>query len=255
MSEKEIRFIDSRYQELFRIPDGGSIRISYPDRQVSSVCEYLDDYHTRIGGTVYHIRQFAEQVERSGAICQPDLEMKAFLDSPGDAFAIFQLRYGEETDRERFLPLSSLHRTGMEPDFDHYDLIYFAPLVSLENQRQTALLEDLFTRFNIDHPAGFAGHSLSVSDVVALKQSGRVSFYYVDSFGFQELTNFAKGENDLKNAEMSLEDDYDMIDGILNNGRSAVEAERPSVLKRLKEERPPAERPPRSLGKSKEPER
>ena len=70
----------------------------------------------------------------------------------------------------------------------------------------------------MDHPADFKGHSLSVSDIVALKQNGVVSCHYVDSIGFRELPNFLKPENYLKNAEMAMEDDYGMIDGIINNG-------------------------------------
>ena len=62
------------------------------------------------------------------------------------------------------------------------------------------------------------GHSLSVSDIVALKQDGKVSYHYCDSMGFQELPAFQKPENYLKAAEMSMEDDYGMIDGIVNNG-------------------------------------
>ena len=63
-----------------------------------------------------------------------------------------------------------------------------------------------------------SGHSLSVSDIVALKQDGKVSYHYCDSMGFQELPAFQKPENYLKAAEMSMEDDYGMIDGIINNG-------------------------------------
>ena len=64
----------------------------------------------------------------------------------------------------------------------------------------------------------YHGHSLSVSDVILLNQAGKISAHYVDSIGFRELPNFLKPENYLKNAEMLLEDDYGMIDGIINNG-------------------------------------
>lgn len=76
----------------------------------------------------------------------------------------------------------------------------------------------MFDRFNNDRPADFHGHSLSVSDIIALKQTGQVSYHYVDSFDFAPLPNFQKPENYLKNAEMAMEDDYGMIDGIVNNG-------------------------------------
>ena len=105
---------------------------------------------------------------------------------------------------------------------------------------QGETLDDIYTRFNIDRPEDFTGHSLSVSDIIVLRQQGGVSCHYVDSFGFQELSQFLP-ENYLKNAEMAMEDDYGMIDGIINNGKSAAVAakelhhdERPSVLEKLR---------------------
>ena len=90
-------------------------------------------------------------------------------------------------------------------------------------------------QFNTDRPEDFTGHSLSVSDIVALKVGGVVSCHYVDSIGFRELENFALRENYLKNAEMAVEDDYNSLDGIINNGRKEEPAqERRSVLDALK---------------------
>ena len=80
------------------------------------------------------------------------------------------------------------------------------------------ILENFYYIFNDERPGDFVGHSLSVSDIVALKQDGKVSYHYCDSMGFQELPAFQKPENYLKAAEMSMEDDYGMIDGISNNG-------------------------------------
>ena len=77
--------------------------------------------------------------------------------------------------------------------------------------------------FNLNRPGDFTGHSLSVSDIVALKQDGVVSYHYCDSIGFKELPDFQK-ENYLKTAEMSTEDDYGMIDGIINNGKQPTVA-------------------------------
>ena len=90
------------------------------------------------------------------------------------------------------------------------------------------MLEEMYTKFNIDHPEDFRGHSLSVSDIVAIRQNGIVSCHYVDSIGFKELPEFLKPENYLKNAEMAMEDDYGMIDGIINNGKADRIADRPS---------------------------
>ena len=114
-------------------------------------------------------------------------------------------------------------------------------------------LENLYSQFNADEkPEGFTGHSLSVSDVIALKNDGAVSYHYCDSVGFRELPDFIKPENYLRNAELQMEDDPGMIDGIINNGRreqNAPETEkRVSVMAKLRE----AERKPKPPKKAKE---
>ena len=158
----------------------------------------------------------------------PDDRMVAFLESPTDSYAILQLR--EDVDDNiplMFANYSYLQKKEMEPEIDRYDL---------------------YVKFNIDHPNDFRGHSMSVSDIVALKVAGEVSFHYVDSVGFQKLENFMKSENYLKNAEMAMEDDYGMIDGIINNGKAPGLEERPSVLEQLKEKPVPdvSHKPPKS---------
>ena len=146
----------------------------------------------------------------------PQDKLTAFLDSATDSYAILQLRRTEDTIMERFESMASLHRQGKEPIFDHYEVVYVGDLSPYTNQNM--MLESLYEKFNIDHPSDFRGHSLSVSDIVALKTAGVVSCHYVDSIGFAELPGFMKPENYLKNAEMAMEDDYGMIDGIINNG-------------------------------------
>ena len=142
----------------------------------------------------------------------PDDRMVAFLESPTDSYAILQLR--EDVDDNiplMFANYSYLQKIEMEPEIDRYEVVYHGSIsVSEDVDRQ---LEDLYVKFNIDHPNDFRGHSMSVSDIVALKVAGEVSFHYVDSVGFQKLENFMKSENYLKNAEMAMEDDYGMIDG------------------------------------------
>ncbi len=75
LPKNDIRFITSDYKELFRIPDGGTIMVDYPDRHYAAHCEHLDDFHTRINGEVFHICQFAEILERNGGTCRPEPEM------------------------------------------------------------------------------------------------------------------------------------------------------------------------------------
>lgn len=162
--------------------------------------------------------------------------LKAFLDSTTDAYAILQLRRTDETVYERFESYEALKRQGKEPDIDHYDVVYVAELPTNPHVSQDAMLEGLYTKFNVERPEDFRGHSLSVSDIVALKTDAVVSFHYVDSIGFQELPGFMKPENYLKNAEMAMEDDYGMLDGIINNGKSPATEERSSVLAQLKEQ-------------------
>ena len=170
-------------------------------------------------------------------------KIEAFLETANDSYAILQLRHTDETIPQRFMSRSALQRMGKEPEFDHYEVVYIAPLEPYTNLN--AMLEGIYTKFNIQHPEDFRGHSLSVSDIVALKQNGVVSCHYVDSFGFAELPGFMKPENYLKNAEMAMEDDYGMIDGIINNGKAPATEEKPSVLEKLKEQ-PVADTPKKS---------
>ena len=149
---------------------------------------------------------------------QADTE-KLFLENPQDAFLIYQIRRGGELDAYRFMNYDYLQSKGVTPERDGYDAIYTGGFMDYGNARTN--LDMIYQRFNVDHPADFKGHSLSVSDIVALKQNGVVSCHYVDSIGFRELPNFLKPENYLKNAEMLLEDDYGMIDSIINNGPSS----------------------------------
>ena len=146
---------------------------------------------------------------------QADTE-KLFLENPQDAFLIYQIRRGGELDAYRFMNYDYLQSKGVTPERGGYGAIYTGGLADYGDNKSN--LDMIYQRFNVDHPADFKGHSLSVSDIVALKKDGVVSCHYVDSIGFRELPNFLKPENYLKNAEMAMEDDYGMIDGIINNG-------------------------------------
>ena len=160
-----------------------------------------------------------------------DGRMSAFIEDSHDGYAILQLRSNEDTVYELFASMKELERMGLSPDIDHYEVMYTEELPVYENRFQ--FLENVYARFNIDRPDDFKGHSLSVSDIVVMKEGDRISSWYVDSIGFKELPGFVKPENYLKNAEMSVEDDYGMIDGIVNNGRKDEPAERTSVLEML----------------------
>ena len=141
---------------------------------------------------------------------------QAFLDYKGDCFAIYQVKHTDELRDIRYEGLEWLKSIGQKVQRENYDLVYTAPLLSSDLKGDVA--EQLFYRFNNEHPADYGHPSMSVSDIVAIKQDGRVSCHYCDSFGFAEIPGFLP-DNPLKNAEMAVEDDYGMIDGILNNGQ------------------------------------
>ena len=182
----------------------------------------------------------------------PDERMMAFLDSTTDQYAILQLRRSEDTVYERFSSMRELERMGLEPDIDHYEVVYTAPLLPYKDQN--TMLEELYAKFNVSRPDDFTGHSLSVSDIVALRQNGVVSCHYVDSIGFQELPGFLKPENYLKAAEMAMEDDYGIGCYFCRNFHAEIWiSEKASVLDQLKEKQeavPPA--PPRRCCEEKE---
>ena len=72
--EHSIRFITTDYEELFRIPDDGTVLVTFPDRQFAEKCSYIDDYHMKVGNSVYHICQYAEILKQNGGHCAPEPE-------------------------------------------------------------------------------------------------------------------------------------------------------------------------------------
>ena len=254
-------------------------------------------------------------------------QARAAQGEPVGSFSIYQLKGGNETLDYRFEPLDSIHRNGLSVKPENYELVYEAPLTEKDN------LESIYTRFNVDRPADFTGHSLSVSDIVVLHQNGKDTAHYCDRTGFSEVPEFlqpaqksreiteriqtprgsfylcgmtreqmeadgygfhhasedgkylimANGtqayavradapekDNPLRTAEMTLEDDYGMIDGVINNGRRGEELEKarehaertqpekkPSIRERLaaakqecakQQPRPAPEKKPPELG-------
>ena len=279
---------------------------------------------------------FAEKAEReyaaeAAAYAQTPAaiveQARAAQGEPVGSFSIYQLKGGNETLDYRFEPLDSIHRNGLSVKPENYELVYEAPMTEKDN------LESIYTRFNVDRPADFTGHSLSVSDIVVLHQGGKDTAHYCDRAGFSEVPEFlqpaqksreiteriqtprgsfylcgmtreqmeadgygfhhasedgkylimANGtqayavradapekDNPLRTAEMTLEDDYGMIDGVINNGRRGEELEKakehaertqpekkPSIRERLaaakqecakQQPRPAPEKKPPELG-------
>ena len=139
---------------------------------------------------------------------------QAFLSQNRDCFAIYQVSR-DDPQNVRFMNLDWLKSHDISIDRSNYDLIYTAPL--RESGTVPEQLEKLYQQFNLEKPVDFHSPSMSVSDIVAIRQDGKVSCHYCDSVGFTQIPGFLP-ENPLKNAEMMLEDDYGMIDGIINNG-------------------------------------
>ena len=113
-----------------------------------------------------------------------------------DKYGIYQLKDNPELDKFRFEGTESLKRMGITKDnFDavlpeNYKLVYMGELAELQGQTQSETLEAIYTKFNIDHPADYKAHSLSVSDIVVLHENGENTAHFVDSFGFTELPKF-----------------------------------------------------------------
>ena len=158
-----------------------------------------EDGTTKIGdvlyiGTAEKCREIMVQLA-AGELTQgevKELYAKAQENEPDkDTFSIYQLKRGDETRDFRFEPYDRLQAAGLAVDPANYDLIYTAPLAP------DMSLDDIFTRFNIDHPADFKGHSLSVSDVVVLHQAGQDTAHYVDSIGYQQVPEFLQEQQEL----------------------------------------------------------
>ena len=136
-----------------------------------------------------------------------------------DTFTIYQLKHEDATRDYRFEPYDRLQAAGLAVDPAHYEPVYSGPMTP------GMTLENIYTRFNIDHPQDFKGHSLSVSDVVVVQQGGQSTAHYVDSFGYKTVPEFLQPENYLKAAEQSTEQNYNMIDGMVNNTPTVGELE------------------------------
>ena len=136
----------------------------------------------------------AQDKEQTAGQEQPDKEETAAQDK--DTFSIYQLKHGDETRDLRFEPYDRLQATGNVVDKANYELVYSAELTP------GTYLEDIYTRFNIDHPKDFKGHSLSVSDVVVLHQNGQDTAHYVDSFGYKSVPEFLQEQKQLTPDEL-----------------------------------------------------
>ena len=313
------KFKDATGYEEFLDFDPAEVKAALEDPDRSRVDEMLAAAEK---AEREYAAEAAAYVQTPAAIVE---QARAVRGEPVGSFSIYQLKGGNETLDYRFEPLDSIHRNGLSVKPENYELVYEAPLTEKDN------LESIYTRFNVDRPADFTGHSLSVSDIVVLHQGGKDTAHYCDRAGFSEVPEFlqpaqkslditeriqtprgsfylcgmtreqmeadgygfhhasedgkylimANGtqayavradapekDNPLRTAEMTLEDDYGMIDGVINNGRRGEELEKarehaertqpekkPSIRERLAAAKQEcAKQQPRSAPEKKPPE-
>ena len=96
-------------------------------------------------------------------------------------YQIYQLRSTNENADIRFMNFDYLLKQNRQVDFSNYRHVYQGEMKPDMN------LESIYTMFNIDKPEDFYGHSLSVSDIVVIRENGAEKAYYVDSIGFKEI--------------------------------------------------------------------
>lgn len=150
--------------------------------------EEMKDHDGLFGIETADWQTFCSKDKDKDHLSQQELETQ-FLEHSQDAFAIYQLKSGEDLRDYRFEGMERLKSRDLLVERDNYDLIYTAPLTDFDGNKDHSL-NKLFEQFNVNHPADFKGHSLSVSDIIALKVGGTVSSHYVDRFDFKELPKF-----------------------------------------------------------------
>jgi DNA repair protein RadC len=138
-----------------------------------------------------------------------------FITGPDDTYAIYQLKNDEALRNHQFESLSHLLKLGLTVDHKNYDLTYTGHFESAADTNGT--LNTIYEQFNLDRPKDFTGHSLSMSDVIVLKQNEVLSAHYVDAIGFKELPEFIKPLNHLRSIEDTVEQNDNHFDGLINN--------------------------------------
>ena len=227
----EINVKDNRLQLFFDDKPDGKIRdelkangfrwspkASAWQRQLNSNAIYAADAISSIkplsGERVIELQRNFRKEERKEA--QPEYIYKAQEEvAEKDTFQIYQLKRSENTRELQFESYDRLKESGQTLNPDHYVKVYEAELT------KGLSLEDIYSRFNIDHPKDFYGHSLSVSDVVVLHKDGKDSAHYVDRFGYKDAPEFLKPQNYLKHVEDIVEQNDNNFDGIINNTPNA----------------------------------
>ena len=221
--ETALHLYDKDDMQIFLLHEDGSESIPDSTEDIKAHAEKggIFGIHKEDWNALTEYRAMKEELA-AGA---PEKEMH-LLYGKGDAFGIYQLKDGDGMRDYHFEPYDRLQTAGLSVETANYDLIYTAELTPGTS------LEDIYTRFNIDHPADFRGHSLSVSDIVVLHQNGEDTAHYVDSFGYKEVPEFLQEQtqqpekaNPLKHVEDTIEQNDNNFDGIINNTPTTDELE------------------------------
>ncbi len=157
---------------------------------------------------------------------EPECEAQLFNESE-KAVGIYQLNDNPDTRNLCFEPLKNLQDKGITPNKENYTLVYALDVSDDKSKSEGQLLEDVFEKFNMERPADFKGHSLSVSDIVVIQDKGEISSHYCDSAGFTEIAFLEKDRENLqmKRIEDVVEQNDNNFDGIINNTPSLAELE------------------------------
>ena len=113
-------------------------------------------------------------------------------------YDIYQIKHGSTFRDYGFENMERLDARGLKAEYKNYDFVYSGKL------KAGMHLEDIFTKFNLERPQDFKGHSLSVSDVIVLEQNGKTTAHFVDSFGFKEIPDFVRDREEARNARTSV---------------------------------------------------
>ena len=175
----------------------------------------LKDFDTELAAYKEHVKEeIAQEAAAAGMTVEEYAEGGYEAPQAENTFTIYQLKDDVPVDFH-FRPLEEIQGKGLAVDPANYEKTYTAPLTP------GTTLEGIFEKFNIDRLEDFKGHSLSVSDVVVLHQNGKDTAHYTDSIGFVDISQNFLLENPLKTAELSTEQNANMIDGIINNTPAA----------------------------------
>lgn len=183
------RAIYSKSGEMIDIIAGTFLIVGLSEDNFSELSGELADKYAKIFESpemFYSINGQIEVQKVEAPAAEPTSEVAEHQDLPRQ-FSIYQLKNSGDLHGIRFESFDYLQKNGIKCDIRNYDLVYSG------HMRPNESLDSLFYKFNMEHPEDFKGHSLSVSDVIVVKERGKSTAHYVDSFGFKQLDRFERG--------------------------------------------------------------